>query len=40
MGGTSDKKKNPNLCLKECGFDEPFVSKFKFYLSSSKLDFS
>lgn len=38
--GTSDKKKNPSLLLTEAGYDEPFVSKFKYYLSSSKLDFS
>lgn len=40
MSGSSDKKKNPNLNLNEVGFDEPFVSKFRFYLSPSKLDFS
>lgn len=39
MGG-SDKKKNPSLGLSACGFDEPFVSKFKYYLSANKLDFS
>jgi hypothetical protein len=39
MGG-SDKKKNPNLNLDEEGFNEPFVSKFKYYLSANKIDFS
>jgi hypothetical protein len=39
MGG-SDKKKNPPLGLTAEGFDEPFVSKFKYYLSANKLDFS
>jgi tetratricopeptide (TPR) repeat protein len=39
MSGTSDKKKNPNLNITEAGFDEPFISKFKFYLSAAKLDF-
>ena len=39
MNGGSDKKKNPNLNLTEEGYDEPFVSKFKFYLSGNKLDF-
>lgn len=39
MGG-SDKKKNPPLGLAAEGFDEPFVSKFKYYLSANKLDFS
>lgn len=39
MGG-SDKKKNPNLGLNHQGYDEPFVSKYKYYLSSNKLDFS
>ena len=38
--GTSTKKKNPGLSVTEEGFDEPFVSKFKYYLSSNKLDFS
>ena len=40
MNGTSDKKKNPNLKINESGYDEPFVSKFRFYLSTNKLDFS
>lgn len=39
MGG-SQKKRNPNLILTETGYDEPFVSKFKYYLSANKLDFS
>ena len=39
MGG-SDKKKNPSLGLATQGYDEPFVSKFKYYLSANKLDFS
>jgi tetratricopeptide (TPR) repeat protein len=39
MGG-SDKKKNPSLGLNISGYDEPFVSKFKYYLSANKLDFS
>lgn len=39
MGG-SDKKKNPSLGLTTQGYDEPFVSKFKYYLSANKLDFS
>lgn len=38
--GTSNKKKNPDLVLNENGYDEPFVSKYKFYLSPSKIDFS
>ena len=38
--GTSQKKKNPSLGLAEYGYDEPFVSKFKYYLSANKLDFS
>lgn len=37
--GTSDKKKNPGLPQDECGFEEPFVSKYKYYLSGNKLDF-
>lgn len=40
MSGASTKKKNPNLVLSETGFDEPFVSKFKYYLSENKIDFS
>lgn len=39
MGGASSKKKNPNLNLTEAGFDEPFVSKYKYYLSASKVNF-
>ncbi len=39
MGG-SDKKKNPSLGLNCEGYDEPFVSKFKYYLSANKLDFT
>jgi hypothetical protein len=39
MGG-SDRKKNPSLGLAEQGYDEPFVSKFKYYLSGNKLDFT
>jgi len=39
MGG-SDKKKNPSLGLSCEGYDEPFVSKFKYYLSANKLDFT
>jgi hypothetical protein len=39
MGG-SDKKKNPSLGVNNEGFNEPFVSKYKYYLSSNKLDFS
>lgn len=39
MGG-SDKKKNPSLGLTAEGYDEPFISKFKYYLSANKLDFS
>ena len=35
MGG-SDKKKNPNLGLSCEGYNEPFVSKFKYYLSANK----
>lgn len=40
MSGTSDKKKNPDLKSREQGFEEPFVSKFRYYLSTAKLDFS
>lgn len=39
MGG-SEKKKNPGLAVNNEGYDEPFVSKFKYYLSSSKIDLS
>jgi hypothetical protein len=38
--GTSEKKKNPSLSLSSYGYDEPFVSKFKYYLSANKMDFS
>jgi hypothetical protein len=38
--GTSEKKKNPSLENFNEGFDEPFVSKFKYYLSAGKLDFT
>lgn len=40
MNSTSEKKKNPNLMLEEAGYNEPFISKFKFYLSGSKIDFA
>lgn len=40
MGNTSDKKKNPSLNISEEGYDEPFISKYRFYLSANKLDFS
>ena len=39
MGG-ADKKKNPSLGVSNEGFNEPFVSKYKYYLSANKLDFS
>ena len=39
MTGASTKKKNPNLPLSETGYGEPFVSKFKYYLSESKINF-
>lgn len=39
MGG-SEKKKNPGLGLSHEGYNEPFVSKFKYYLSPAKIDFS
>jgi hypothetical protein len=38
--GASEKKKNPGLPLTNEAFDEPFVSKFKYYLSANKLDFN
>jgi len=38
MGG-STKKKNPDLYQFNTGYDEPFVSKFAYYLSSNKIDF-
>lgn len=38
---SSGAKKNPNLGIQhEGGFDEPFVSKYKYYLSDSKINFS
>ena len=36
---SSGAKKNPNLGITQEGFDEPFVSKFKYYLSANKLNF-
>ena len=39
MGG-SEKKRNPDLLQSASGFDEPFVSKFHYYLSANKIDFS
>lgn len=36
---SSGKKKNPSLRLFHEGFDEPFISKFKYYLSPNKLNF-
>ncbi len=39
MGG-SEKKRNPDLFQMNSGFDEPFVSKFHYYLSGNKIDFS
>jgi hypothetical protein len=39
MGG-SDKKKNPGLAHSNSAFDEAFVSKFNYYLSANKIDFS
>ncbi len=43
---SSGAKKNPNLGIDhsgttftKLGFDEPFVSKFKYYLSSNKINF-
>lgn len=38
--GISSEKKNPGLNVTEEGFDQPFVSKFRYYLSSNKMDFS
>jgi tetratricopeptide (TPR) repeat protein len=39
MGG-SEKKRNPDLFQTNSGYDEPFVSKFHYYLSANKIDFS
>ena len=39
MSGGSDKKKNPDLKQSQSGFNEPFVSKFRYYLSASKINF-
>jgi tetratricopeptide (TPR) repeat protein len=39
MGG-SEKKRNPDLFQMNSGFNEPFVSKFNYYLSANKIDFS
>ena len=39
MGG-SEKKRNPDIFQMSSGFDEPFVSKFNYYLSANKIDFS
>ena len=39
MGG-SEKKRNPDLFQNNSGYDEPFVSKFHYYLSANKIDFS
>ena len=39
MGG-SEKKRNPDLFQMTQGFDEPFVSKYSYYLSSNKIDFA
>ena len=39
MGG-SEKKRNPDLIQINSGYDEPFISKFNYYLSSKKIDFS
>jgi hypothetical protein len=38
--GASENKKNPGLPLTNEAFDEPFFSKFKYYLSTNKLDFN
>lgn len=38
MGG-SEKKKNPPLTVTSPAYTEPFISKFKYYLSPSKIDF-
>lgn len=39
MGG-SDKKRNPGLSQTNTAYDEPFISKFSYYLSLNKIDFS
>lgn len=36
---SSGAKKNPNLGIDQEGYDEPFVSKFKYYLSANKINF-
>lgn len=36
----SEKKKNPDIYQYSTGFDETFVSKFSYYLSANKIDFS
>lgn len=36
---SSGSKKNPNLGIEHSGYDEPFVSKFKYYLSANKINF-
>ena len=36
--GSSVKKRNPGLSQIASAFDEPFVSKYRYYLSSNKLD--
>lgn len=36
---SSGTKKNPNLGLDHLGYDEPFVSKYKYYLSPNKINF-
>lgn len=40
MSGSSQKKKNPDLKQNEQGYNEPFVSKFRYYLSTSKINFA
>lgn len=35
---SSGTKKNPSLGLNQEGYDEPFVSKFKYYLSANKIN--
>ena len=35
---SSGKKKNPGLLLDHVAYDEPYVSKYKYYLSTNKLD--
>ena len=36
--GSSVKKRNPGLGQEHSSFDEPFVSKYRYYLSANKLD--